>query len=157
MKYADARPLIKSGDIIAYTHRGVRSWYDFKVWLVRLFGQTEYTHVAVAWVVAGRVFLLESVGTGVRIFPLSLDLPCYHLTGYGLGYDQLEFAISQAGKPYSYIDCAEGYLGVKDDDTSTWMCAKYVCKVLGLKCKQTPSDVVAYLLWQGSTLQEIQP
>ena len=156
MKYADARAGIQSGDAIAYTHRGVRSWYDLKLWLVRLFGQTEYTHIAIAWCVAGRVFLLESVGAGVRIFPMSLDLPAFHLTGKGLTDEQLEFALAQAGKPYSYLDCVEGYLGTEQGETSHWMCAKYVAKVLALPCKQTPSDVVAYLLAQGSMMQEIQ-
>ena len=157
MRYSDFRPQIKSGDVIAYTHRGIRSWRDFLIWIVRLFGRTEYCHVAIAWVTAGRVFLLEAVGSGVRIFPMSLDLPCFHLDAQDLTQPQLEYALSQAGKPYSYLDCVEGYLGREQGEESHWMCAKYVCKVLGLPCKKTPSDVVAYLLANGSTLREIQP
>ena len=155
MRYAEYRPLIKSGDVIAHTHRGIRSWYDLKVWLVRLFEQSEYTHVAVAWVVGGRVFLLEAVGSGVRIFPLSLDLPFFHLPWHALTDAQLEFALAQAGKPYSYVDCVEGYLGVKDTEKSHWQCSKYVAQVLGLPCPQAPSAVVAYLLENGAPLTQV--
>lgn len=155
--YFAFRPQIKSGDVIAYTHKGVRNFYDFKVWLVRLFTQSEYTHVAVAWCVGERVFLLEAVGAGVRIYPLSLDLPAYHLTGSGLTEDQLNAALAEVGKPYSYWDCVKAYFGANDPKNGMWECAEYVGAVLGLKCHATPSDTVGYLLTNGSTLTEIRP
>lgn len=47
-KYAESRDSIRTGDLLAWSHRGIKSFYDFKVWLVRLFTQSEYTHVGVA-------------------------------------------------------------------------------------------------------------
>lgn len=157
MKYQDFRQSIKSGDVIAYTHKGIRSYYDFKVWLVRLFTQSEYVHVAVAWCVAGRVFLLEAVASGVRIFPLSLDLPCFHLTGNGLTDAQLEYAMQRVGQGYSFIECAAGYLGKNNPDDTNWECAEYVAAILNLSCRATPSAVVQHMLMTGSTMTEIQP
>jgi len=136
---------------------GVRSWYDFKVWLVRLFTQSEYTHVGVAWTVAGRVFILEAVGSGVRIFPLSLELPFFHLPWRDLSGDQLEFALSKAGQPYSYLECVAAYFNKNDATDNRWQCAEYVCAIHKLDCKATPSAVVDYLLSCGATLKEIQP
>jgi uncharacterized protein YycO len=157
MKYKDARSTVNSGDVLAWTHRGVGSWHDFKIWLVRLFTQSEYVHVGVAWYIADRIFILEAVAAGVRIFPLSLDLPCYWLPWGPLRTDQLEFALSKAGQPYSYLECALGYLGGNDPADNSWECAEYVCTVLQLPCQATPSSVVNYLLQNGSTLTEIEP
>ena len=70
-KYSEYRDQIKSGDLLAWSHRGFRSWHDFKVQAVRLFTQSEYSHVGIAWVVGGRVFVIEAVEPRVRIFPLS--------------------------------------------------------------------------------------
>lgn len=36
MKYKEIRPLIKSGDILAWSHRGWKSWYDIKIQFVRM-------------------------------------------------------------------------------------------------------------------------
>jgi hypothetical protein len=37
MRYQRARPMIRSGDILAWSHRGIRSWRDLKIWFVRMF------------------------------------------------------------------------------------------------------------------------
>jgi hypothetical protein len=70
-KYSEIRSQIKSGDLLAFRHEGWKSWHDFKVQLVRMFTRSEYSHVAVAWVVGERVMVVEAVEPCVRIFPLS--------------------------------------------------------------------------------------
>jgi len=155
--YAQARDTIRTGDVLAWTRRGIRSWYDFKVWLVRLFTQSEYTHVGVAWSVAGRVFILEAVGSGVRIFPLSLETPFFHLPWRDLSDEQLEFALSKAGQQYSYAECVAAYFDKNDATDKRWQCAEYVRAIHKLECRATPSDVVNYLLSSGAVLREIQP
>jgi hypothetical protein len=57
MKYEAAREKVKSGDLLAWSHRGWRSWYDIQIQLVRFFTQSEYSHVGIAWVVGGRVHI----------------------------------------------------------------------------------------------------
>ena len=71
MIYKQARPMIRSGDVLAWSHRGIRSWHDLKIWLVRMFTRSEYSHVGTAWVVGNRVFVIEAVMPKVRIYPLS--------------------------------------------------------------------------------------
>ncbi len=69
--YESIRPQLRSGDLIATTHTGMRSFHDLLVWLVRVIGATEYAHVAVVWRILDRVFVIESVDPLVRIVPLS--------------------------------------------------------------------------------------
>ena len=70
MIYQDARVDIQSGDLLAWSGRSaigrfIRSWT----------GGTA-SHVGVAWVVAGRVLVLEArEGRGVTVRPLSRALP----------------------------------------------------------------------------------
>ena len=71
MSYAETRPRIRSGDLIALTHRSWSSWYDVQIHAVRFFTQSEYSHVALVWEIGGRLFVIESVVPFVRIVPLS--------------------------------------------------------------------------------------
>lgn len=79
--YQIARPAIRSGDLLAWTHSAPpwRSWYDFKVWAVRLFQMSEYSHVGIALVEDGRVKVIEAVTPRPRIAYLSGELPVYHV------------------------------------------------------------------------------
>lgn len=79
MEYKDYRQNIKSGDLLAWSHRKWNSMYDFKIQMVRVFTRSEYSHVAVAWVVAGRVFVIEAVEPCARIYPLSKLGDFYHI------------------------------------------------------------------------------
>jgi hypothetical protein len=50
MQYADIRPQIKSGDLIALHHDDWGSLYDLQIQAVQTFTQSEYCHVAPVWV-----------------------------------------------------------------------------------------------------------
>lgn len=71
MKYADARARIKSGDVVAFTHRKLSTFYDFQVWMVRWATASKYCHVGLAFEYGGRLWLLEAVTPTVRMVPLS--------------------------------------------------------------------------------------
>ena len=157
MKYeGEARAAIRSGDVLAWSHSKWRSWYDFKVQMVRVFTQSEYCHVGLAWVIAERVFILESVTAGVRLFPLSKELPCYWIpTSLDWTEQGEEFALAQLGEPYSQFQAMLAFFD-KDDksDQSIWECAKYVQAVLAklgvdLPGRATPSAVVLDLQRRG--------
>ena len=77
MAYLDLRDQIKDGDVLAYQYVNgwFKTWYSFKVNLVRLVTRSEYSHVGMAVLVEGRVMLLDSVTPVVRLIPLSNDLP----------------------------------------------------------------------------------
>ncbi|PHX98297.1 MAG: hypothetical protein CK529_13670 [Rhodospirillaceae bacterium] len=61
MIYNAARPSVRSGDLIAQSGGSWLDWHGIKINLVRMFTRSTYSHVGVAWVVGGRVFMLEAV------------------------------------------------------------------------------------------------
>lgn len=151
MKYADARPYIKSGDIVAFSYRGMVNFGDFLIWIGRLFQLTQWTHVGVVWVVGERVLILDAVGSGVRDYPLGNELPFYHLPrSEGLTDAQLAFALSRKGERYSYLECVLAWFRRNNPKNKSWQCAEYVCAVLGLPCQATPSAVVDFAMATGS-------
>jgi hypothetical protein len=161
MKYSDARSLIRSGDVLAWTHRPWDSWYDFKVQMVRLFQRSEYSHVGVAVVMGGRVWVLEAVAPHVRFVPLSNELPCFHVTGLQLSDAQLEKGLALVGKEtigYSQIEAVRAFLDETRHFTGKDIeCGELVNYVLGFTCRATPAAIINYLLQNSSTLMEIQP
>lgn len=157
MNYASARPKIRSGHLLAWTHRAWGSWYDFQIQMVRTFTQSEYCHVGLAWLIGGRVFVLEAVGTGVRIFPLSRLLPFFWLPVPGKWSIEAErFALDQVGQPYSKWQAVLAGFGLlKSGEDTIWQCAEYAQAVLdlaGVKLlgRPTPSNLVAQAMSAGA-------
>lgn len=159
MKYSKDRSKIKSGDVLAWTHRGWGSWYDVKIQAVRMFQRSEYSHVGIAWVVAGRVFVLEAVVPKIRIYPLSKELPFYHIP---ISKDYWtpeieEEALRLVGADYSQWEAIKSFKGgIKVGANSLWQCSEYVTYLLAkggvvavdaIK-EPTPSNVVAHLMTQ---------
>lgn len=154
MEYVKLRNSIKTGDVFAWSHRAgwFSSWYNFKINFVRLWTRSEYSHVAVAVRLAGRVFVLESVTGGIRLIPLSKLLPCYHLKFQGMDLDR---AMSVCGEPYSEFEAMLGAFDGNDSSDGKWQCSEFVKWVHQLPCKATPADVVNYVLSQGASMTEI--
>lgn len=130
MKYAEAREKIKSGDLLAFSHGDWKSWDGIKVNLVRLFTLSTYSHVAIAWVVGGRVFALEAVRPKLRIFPLSklgdfyfvnLDAKWSHSTE--------EYALSKIGVDYSQLAAIRAFFAPLENE-NVQECAAYVLEVM---------------------------
>ena len=149
MKYVEAREQVRSGDLLAWSHARWRSWYDFKIQVVRMFTRSEYCHVGIAWVIGGRVFVLEAVSAGVRIFPLSRLLPFYWLPLRAEWEPEVEaWALRQVGEPYSQWQAVLAGLGLlKPSDDSIWQCAEYAAEVarrsgVELGADATPNAVV---------------
>lgn len=115
MRYQDARPLIQSGDLLAFTHKRARSWYDLQVMAVRIGTASEYCHVAQVWAVGGRLWVLEAVTPLVRMVPLS------HFAAEGFYWipmaapisdAELETALAQVGRVgYSKWQAVKAYFG----------------------------------------------
>ena len=149
MNYTEARPEIRSGDLLAWSHERWGSWYDFKVQMVRVFTRSVYCHVGIAWEIAGRVFVLEAVSAGVRIFPLSRLLPFYWIPLRANWESEVEaWALRQVGAPYSQWQAVLAGLGLlKPGEDSIWQCAEYAAEVarragVELGAEATPNAVV---------------
>lgn len=146
-EYEKIRSVIKSGDILAWSHRKWSSWYDLQIQAVRFFTQSEYCHVGTAWVVGGRVFVIEAVTPKVRIYPLSKLLPFYLIPLNDTWAMQAEeFALAQVGCDYSKWKAIKSFFGKPDYD-SLWQCAELtveIAKLNGIDLGEhyTPSAVV---------------
>ncbi len=161
MKYSDGRPAIRSGDVLAWSHRGWNTWYDIKLQLVRIWTRSEFSHLGIAWIVADRVFVLEAVASGVRLMPLSQLLPCYWIPRSKWGDSEERAALGLIGQPYSEWQAVlAGLKQLKRAADSSWQCAEYVSYVLDfpLHWGLTPTGVVQGLLVdEGRTLQWLNP
>lgn len=153
MNYAEARPRIQSGDILAWSHYDWSTWYDLQVQMVRIGTQSEYCHVALARVMDGRVWCLESVEPLVRCVPLSniIEHGFYWIPmGRVMSAAELEFAYSKvAVAHYSKLEAIKAQMcaALQSGDDNVMECAKYVracCRLSGLDVgvKDVPAAVV---------------
>lgn len=148
--YANHRGEIRSGDLLAWSHRGWGSLYDLQVQAVRMFTRSEYCHVGIAWVIGGRVLVLEAVSAGVRIMPLSSLLPCYWLPlSVAWNWVVEDFALARVGERYSRWQAVlAGLRLLKPGEDRLWQCAEYAWMNLAhagtdLGPVITPSGLVA--------------
>lgn len=127
LKYAEIRDLIKSGDLLAWSHERWGSFYDLKIQLVRMFTRSEYCHVGIAYVMNEKVWVLEAVSTGVRIFPLSRLTPFWWVALDVRWSDEAErWALKQIGEPYSTWQAILAGLGLLNPgEDSIWQCAEF--------------------------------
>lgn len=161
MNYADARQQMKSGDLIALSHYDWASFNDWKVQAVRLGTQSEYSHISMAWVIGGRVFIIESVQPDIRLMPLSNMFGAHGIYWIPLqapmSDQELEFALSKVGNgKYSVWQAIMAQLRkLKIGADNLWECAEFVIAArrfsgVDLGDKATPSAVVLAAQGQGS-------
>ena len=130
MDYAQIRPSIRSGDLIAQSHGDWLTWSGFKVNLVRMFTKSTYSHVGVAWVIGGRVLILEAVKPKLRIYPMSRIGDFYLLpiqTAWSEATESL--ALKNVGVDYSELVAMRAFFGpLKKGEVQ--QCAAYALAVL---------------------------
>lgn len=150
--YDSARSKIKSGDLLAWTHKEWGSWYNFQVQMVRMFTRSEYSHVGIAYVVADRVFVLESVVGGIRQTPLSTMVPFYWLPLSDYWNDDvLKAAMSKLGQQYSKWDGFKSlWKKIKPGTDNNWECAEYAQFILQqgkfpIDVRNIPGEVVDWV------------
>lgn len=149
MQYSEVRSRIKSGDVISFSHKPWSSWYDIKIQIVRMSTRSEYCHSALAWVPEGgdRVFLIEAVSSGVRIFPLSRAGDFYWSPREGWAEQRLATALEHVGDQYSQWEAFKAFFSRSSYRNDVWECTEFVCFVLGIPLeKQVPSALVDYLM-----------
>lgn len=166
MNYNDVRTTFQTGDIVALSHSKWGSWYDIQIQAVRMFTESEYSHIALVWVFAGRVFLIESVEPVVRIIPLSNleDKGFYHIPlGKDFSSGELEFLMSKVGiARYSKWQALLAYFKeLKIGADNIFECAELAIAArrlsgVDLGDTATPSAVVKKLLEAGHALYYIE-
>lgn len=148
--YPQARAGIRSGDLLAWRGTGLIGR------LVRHWTGESWSHVGIAWVIGGRVLVLEArEGRGVVAAPLSHRLNCYHLpTGVAWDEAMQARALDSLGGRYNVLDALRAGLGMRPDG-SGWQCAEYAAYVLGLAHRVgsfTPGEIMieAGMMYQAS-------
>jgi len=162
MNYAEARPRIRSGDVILLSYNKWSSWYDIQVMAVRLFRMSEYCHVGVAWVIGGRVFILHAIGAGVSITPLSHELPFYWIQRNEWTPVAEEFALATVGQAYSKWQVILAGLGLlRGGADNDWECGEFANGVLErcgarLGTAYTPDEIARELLTFGYSISLVE-
>lgn len=145
MNYADARPRIRTGDALFFTGGDWRSWHGIQVMLVRMFKPSKWSHIGTAYVDHKRVFVLESVGGGIRQFPLSKGVPFGWVPrprNSPISETALDWAFSKIGTSYpnklkivankvfgchfdlgGTMDCSDYFTGILAQDLMCFVCA----------------------------------
>lgn len=147
MHYSEYRDQIKSGDLLAWSTKGISGFMGLVTNIIRFVTQSEYEHVGVAWVVSGRIFVIEAVFPNVRIRPLNLSIPFYTIP-MNIEWDQTkeEFLLSKIGDKYSVWKAITSMF-IKLPVNREWQCAQLVMEFykstgidLGEQC--TPASMV---------------
>lgn len=154
-KYSEYRSKIKTGDLLAFGHEGWGSWQDIKVQLIRIFTRSEYSHVGVAYVMGGRVWIVEAVVPQARIYPLSKRGSFYHIPmGLKVNKPQTEKMLSYIGSKYSQWQALKAFF--KDlGQGNTSECAALVDTIMAdfgveMGNRQTPDAIVTQAQLYGN-------
>lgn len=158
MLYSEARPLIASGDLLAFANHGPVSE------LIRHWCGGSWSHVGIAWRYRDRVFVLAArEGRGVGLDALSTQLACAWIsTGAAWTEDVEAVALDRLGLPYSYSDCARIALGLSTVHPDE-VCSVYAATVLkagrlSLPLRSyTPSALVDAVLASGGEMRVVSP
>ena len=155
MDYAKARPLIRSGDLISQSHGDWMTWRGIKVNLVRMFTRSTYSHVGIAWVVGGRVFILEAVKPKLRIYPMSKIGDFYLMPLQARWCEVAEnLALEKVGVNYSELVAMKAFFGPLEEG-NVQQCAAYALAVLQadgieLGSSAIPDHVVLAAMQRGA-------
>lgn len=145
MNYENARPKIRTGDALFFSGGNWRSWYGIQIMLVRMFKPSKWSHVGTAYVDHNRVFILEAVGSGVRQYPLSKEIPFGWVrrpTKLKISNKALDWAFDKIGTSYpkklkmflnkamgchldleGTMDCSDYFSGILAEDGVQFNCA----------------------------------
>lgn len=149
--YSDVENTIQSGDLLAWSTKGIKQPIDIICHIVRIFTKSEYDHVGIAWKIGGRLFVIDAVPPTVRIFPLEKKLPFYHIPMNVEWNPKAEsLLLSKIGDKYSVWQAFLSYFKKPNEDNQ-WQCAELVndfYKSVGINLEDafTPTAVVSKAL-----------
>lgn len=160
MKYTDARQLIKTGDALVFSTKGWRTFWDKLAQVVRIRRRTEWSHIGMAVVGQGRVWVLEATRHGVWPIPLTNKKQEFGWIPYKeLSADDIERAYSIVGDEYGWGDAVEADSGkLVVGKNRKWQCSEAFMWWHGLTkqdCDPIPDAVVDYLLRGDRALRKV--
>jgi hypothetical protein len=164
MEYLKIRDQIKTGDALLFSGGNWKSWYGFQVMMVRMFKPSEWSHIGMAWVAHNRVFIMESVGNGIRLFPLSRELPFgwvsrpKELSEFALDWAFAHIAVKYPAKwkmvlnkgfglhidEEGALDCSDFFMGILEQDGEI------------LDCPRDPTSILRELMQHWGSLSLVE-
>ncbi|MCK5887654.1 MAG: hypothetical protein KAG70_14300 [Alcanivorax sp.] len=156
MKYREARPLIRSGDLLAWQSKGLIGRF------IRGADGGSWSHVGIAWAIGGRLLILEMREFhGLTIRPASVAAPFdWIATGAAWSPEIEEAALAAFGSPYGYRALIPLWLGKwapgDGEVCSTWAAARL--REAGVVIPNgglTPSRLVEALIRDGHALDDV--
>jgi len=122
--YQELRDSVKTGDLLVWEGTSLFAR------LVSLFTKSSYTHVGLAWVVGGRVLILQAnPGVGVEVATLSDNLPVVIFKSpTPLSAKALKVALDQLQEPYSFMNAIRAGFGLRVSNRG-FQCVQYVLRV----------------------------
>jgi len=164
MKWEEAKKFIKSGDLIAVSHQPWSSVSDIESHIVRIMCESEYSHVAVAYIKDGEPHLIEAVVPEVSINPLEkyLDFGFFWLSvDVPMSEEEESYALSKLGQSYSKLEAVAGFMDLLDvGGDEFWQCSELTISMrkmsgVDLGSRATPAAVVQKALSLGYSLKYV--
>lgn len=150
---------IKSGDLLIWAKSSNSNKSSFFLNIVRLMTRSEYAHVAIAWRLEGRLYVVEATQPLVRITPIKPGREFYHIQmDVEWTKESENYLIDKIGCVYSIMDGIRAYLGKTVENDRRYQCAElanefYANHGTHLKEAFTPASVVEQaLLVKGKSL-----
>ena len=157
MKYAQAKHILKSGDVLAWRGTGPLSRF-----IAHVTGGA-YTHVGVVWCFDDRIFILQDKEfVGIDLIAASeAKYPCDWIqTNLNWTDETRKLAIRYLGKPYDYLAAIQVGLNMTPLPHKQ-ICSIYVGELvtqMGVPCPLkglTPEALVNILLGNGGVMKRL--
>ncbi len=150
--YVQHRSQIRSGDLLVWSKNGHSKLSNFILFIIKLFTQSTYAHVGIAWKIGKRLFVIEATIPQVRIIPVSEKDEFYHIPlniEWKKDYDV--FLLDKIGLDYSIFDAINAFLGKRLEKDDRWQCAELAnefYRSIGIEFGEayTPGDLVEAVL-----------
>lgn len=153
------RQAIKSGDLLIWKKSKKSLISNWTIELIRFFTRSDFAHVGIAWVMDGRVFVVEATQPVVRLTIVKDNDEFYHAPMVIEWSDTSEeYLIDKIGLKYSVFDAIRAFLGKTLDNDRRYQCAElanefYKTHGIELGDAFTPSELVeAVLRLQTTTI-----
>jgi hypothetical protein len=153
------RQAIKSGDLLIWKKSKKSLISNWTIELIRFFTRSDFAHVGIAWVMDGRVFVVEATQPVVRLTIVKDNDEFYHAPMVVEWSDTSEeYLIDKIGLKYGVFDAIRAFLGKTLDNDRRYQCAElanefYKTHGIELGDAFTPSKLVeAVLRLQTTTI-----
>ncbi len=113
VKYSDIRNTIQTGDLLAWDIKKIGSVSDLVLKAYQKIFKANYSHVGVAVILGGRVFVVEATLPVVRLYPLSRK-PDFYIVPCSIETKNtyIEYLFDKLGDAYSLFDLIKACFGI---------------------------------------------